>query len=965
MLYEHQVNAVNKVCSEDFASGIINYATGTGKSRIGFEIINQFNNKYNNLSIMWICEHKYILKELFKSREFVPKNLIVKNFTEDKPSNWVETVNQMKFWGKNIILVINRSFLTLNKKYEKLTLPFGLIIHDECHSITSDTLREFYSWVTKKYNNIKVIGLSATPITDYEPLNRVIISFNIIDAIKNKIISQPYIYHLKSNKTISFENKFEIIKQFIEKTYHKKTIVWCGTIENCDFIYSKWQEKYGNELKCFRSHSKIKIKCSSDFNLIENNAILFCANEHHEASDFYNLDGCVFIDGVKSRTEKLFVQCFGRIIRKNNNKNYSWMLDIDAVNSMELCNRLLAYAKKTNEWQIITSVSMFNDIEIHELKIEIKKEDENKYIENNIVDYSIENIDIKSYFKRQCPIQKKYVDRLKFELNMIERKDLIKYLIKAIQIQELCKNELYITRGSCGSSLLCYLLGITHVDPLKHNISFARFLHEQRDSLPDIDFDFPYNIRDTIFVKINQHFNGNIARISTIVNWQDKSATREALRQIGYHNQYSNEELNLLLNKLSYNEKKQIKKIKDELIGTKRTSMVHVGGIVFDYKENKILNSDNKLIDVLSDDKYTISEKKLFKIDILSSRSLAILKEIYPEFTGDDLCKFNPCQKTFNLIENGENVGLIIGESILVKRAFMRFKPKNFDGIAFCLSIVRPMAKLSREQLIDSKNNIVFDDDVIHLIQRVLKCDEPSADTIRRKIIKGDEEVIKDFVRHIHKKVPKNEIHEYLEIIKRVTEYGFCKAHALSYSMIVWHLAYAKANYPNKFWRAVFNHADSTYNNWVHMSEAVNAGVDIQDMELIKNNISVYSIARKKTNDALMDTMNEKEQLIHFGYWKNIFIGEFYPGCYFEKIKETENGDIYMFNGIIAAFRTPNSLKKQKKMGFYIGYDTGKYLDIIINERNYSKNNIGIKGYCKYLSIEENIFIEYNKCEIY
>lgn len=76
MLYEHQVNAVNKVCSEDFASGIINYATGTGKSRIGFEIINQFNTKYNNLSIMWICEHKYILKELFKSREFVPKNLI-------------------------------------------------------------------------------------------------------------------------------------------------------------------------------------------------------------------------------------------------------------------------------------------------------------------------------------------------------------------------------------------------------------------------------------------------------------------------------------------------------------------------------------------------------------------------------------------------------------------------------------------------------------------------------------------------------------------------------------------------------------------------------------------------------------------------------------------------------------------------------------------------------------------------
>ncbi len=78
MLHKHQIDAVDKISSENFDSGIVFYATGTGKSKIGFEVVNQFNLKYQTSSIMWICEHKYILNELFKNNKYITKNLIIK-----------------------------------------------------------------------------------------------------------------------------------------------------------------------------------------------------------------------------------------------------------------------------------------------------------------------------------------------------------------------------------------------------------------------------------------------------------------------------------------------------------------------------------------------------------------------------------------------------------------------------------------------------------------------------------------------------------------------------------------------------------------------------------------------------------------------------------------------------------------------------------------------------------------------
>ena len=395
--------------------------------------------------------------------------------------------------------------------------------------------------------------------------------------------------------------------------------------------------------------------------------------------------------------------------------------------------------------------------------------------------------------------------------------------------------------------------------------------------------------------------------------------------------------------------------------------MLHVGGIVFDYKFNLTDYSKSSYIDVINEDKSSLSKKKLFKIDILSNRSMSILKEIYENYTNNDLENYIPCEKTFELFAKGNNVGLIIAESVLMKRAFTKFKPKTFEEISNCLAIVRPLAKFTRDNKIDPNIifNIIYDDDLIIFISNIMKCDESTADTIRRKIAKLDEETIHQFIYKILDITKdKHIINKYIEIIERITEYGFCKAHSMSYSMVVWHLAYAKVHFPQKFWKAVINHAQSNYKKWVHMSEAIHAGVDIKDDI---NKISIYSITRKNNIIQHLNTMSCKDQLLNSEYWMDIYNGNYYPGCYLTVHNTVNNEIIYKFKAIIAAYRTCRTLKKQKKMGFYLGYDFGKYIDIILHELFYDKNkHIGIEGYCKILNEDEIIMIEcYNSCKMF
>ena len=435
----------------------------------------------------------------------------------------------------------------------------------------------------------------------------------------------------------------------------------------------------------------------------------------------------------------------------------------------------------------------------------------------------------------------------------------------------------------------------------------------------------------------------------------------------------NNAELEQFMKSQTKEQQQRIHENKNKLIGTHHTTMKHVGGIVFHYDTPNINKSG--IINVTMDDKKTISSNKTFKIDILSSRSLAILRECNPHLTNDGLTNIDLSLPIFHhIFATGNNMGLVLAESVLMKRAFMRYKPKTIEQLAWCFAIVRPMAKVARDTaygdiIAEDIPSIVYDDDVLLYISNTMDVDIGEADTIRRKISKGDKPTITlmmyQLLRKYKKKHPKcteqeaeKYIQQHLDLMTRLTEYGFCKSHSISYAMMIWHLAKQKWENPKVFWKACINHADSSYRPWVHLSEAVYVGVDLNDETLTHNQQSVYSKIRQKNILEQMKQISEREQLIHYGYWLGLHKGLYYDNCYFERIPNVYPTK-WKFRGILGAIRTSQSYKNKKQSGYLLGTGFQRYLDLIVKNMTFfdTKKYVGIEGICTLSCKEEDIYI--------
>lgn len=509
-------------------------------------------------------------------------------------------------------------------------------------------------------------------------------------------------------------------------------------------------------------------------------------------------------------------------------------------------------------------------------------------------------------FKRPIPCNLDYYKRLIKELNLIIRNKFIKCFLQVIEILEITKDIPHIIRGSAGSSLICYLLGITSFDPIKYNISLGRFMNHKRKNLPDIDIDFPYNKRDYIFKEIYSKWNSKVARISNHNVYHEKSALRQAIRDEGYRKfvpkYYS-------LNKLFDGKKETIKKVKEkkeDLIGSFRCYSLHCGGIViFDETipdELLIKNTQLKL------NKDEVENNGLIKIDILSNRGIAQLFDISKmplvDYPINDL-------ETMKILIYGNNIGLTFAESPGMRKLFLKYKPRNIDNIAKCLALIRPSASHSYGEF--KEHPLIYDDDAIQYIQEILNCCEGEADLYRKGFSKRKHDVIRQFERKIAHLKNKRSIMKNLENLRY---YSFCKSHAYSYAQLVWCLAYQKAYNPQLFWLSTLNHCNSMYRTWVHMNEAKKAHIELT---LGKRpwKLQNGTLVSKNSLNTLKKNLNKVWQYKNYGYWTQ---NEFLDNMYYK-----EKGNKVYFRGLIATYRKYKSL-------YYItiGCSNDKIIDISV-----------------------------------
>ena len=1002
-LRPHQREAVQKNIDNHFQSGVHFHATGTGKSWIALYVLAAFLEQFKSnafrfrinpkpMVILWICERKSILQEQFshsslKDRgfySFIKKSCHLVNFTEKKTQEWYESVHAARFWGKPILVVINRAFLTSQDRYEKIRFPIHLVLHDECHSISNNSTQAFYHWLLKtNHPEARCIGFSATPCLDetlkINPFKTILSKFTIYQAcLEDDVIVKPRIEHYKvvdKKGNLQEENIARIVYARIKDQPYKKIVIWAGMIEFCQSQAEIWAGIFKEYAICIDTSIPVK---STTMHLIDYNdfyqrtekAILFCACKHREGSDIPYLDTCVFLDAVESRGHDVFVQCVGRVLRrdKDHHKKHGLIIDIKAKSTISVCDRLgkaFQLPPGVFPWRILNTVETIDDRDIEISTITIHNDPSPKGNQDNYEGISIE--DVTHRFVRKIPDSSSYRKRLQRELKLIDQKKLGRYLLQAVDILEMTKNIPHITRGSCGSSLVCYLLGISHVDPIRYHISFARFLNECRDNLPDIDFDFPYDKRDQIFLKLQSQWPGKIARISNHVHYHEKSARREAMRRAGIHGFISKHDLydRELMASWDRDTREKVETETKNLLDTFRCYSLHCGGIVYyenGIPEEIVLDSKKTTIQQITLDKHDVSGEKRFKIDILSSRGLAQLTEVYHMLNNDSVeYKFDEDRyigdaKTCEMLANGDNIGITLAESTLMRKAFMKFKPKTLHDMAICLSIVRPAASQAKqtESFRDAERYLIFDDDAIHMIRYATGCREADADRLRRLLSKAHagkrEEALLEIRRRYREMNPKKrnqvDLEEVLRNLEGLRKYSFCKSHAYSYAQLVWSLSYMKAHHPKEFWTATLNHSQSQHRKWVHRYEAYRVGVNWQDIHLTRNDTSIYAKARYRNRRQFTSQVDELKST---GFWDiPTPPGEpqFFPNCF-----GFRQGDQFRFRGIIANMR----VYRNHYCMIYLGIADGKYVEVQFPKKmlgRIKENMVGIQGHGILTSIE-------------
>ena len=457
-----------------------------------------------------------------------------------------------------------------------------------------------------------------------------------------------------------------------------------------------------------------------------------------------------------------------------------------------------------------------------------------------------------------------YFKRLNYELNIIMNMGYSSYfLIVADFILWAKSNNIPVGpgRGSGAGSLVAWALQITNLDPLRFGLLFERFLNPDRVSLPDFDVDFCMDKRDDVIAYVQKKYGRlNVAQIITFGSFQ----ARAAIRDVGRVMQLPLYQVDEICKMIPYNpaqpislkesikDEKILKLIKDnhnlkklfeislDLEGLYRHASTHAAGIVISDKslmEILPLYKDPKSeIPVTQFSMKYVEKMGLIKFDFLGLKTLTVIDKAC-EYLNKRLVRLNinelPLndEKTFNLLKNGDTVGVFQLEGQGMKETLKKVLPDRFEDIIAVVSLYRPgpmdniptyisrkQKKENYEYLHDSLEEIlketygimVYQEQVMLIAQKIAGFTLAKADLLRRamgKKIKSEMQALRtEFLDGCEKnKLTKNKSIDLFNEIEKFAGYGFNKSHAAAYAMIAYQTAFLKANYPLEFFCSLMN----------------------------------------------------------------------------------------------------------------------------------------------------------------
>ncbi len=452
------------------------------------------------------------------------------------------------------------------------------------------------------------------------------------------------------------------------------------------------------------------------------------------------------------------------------------------------------------------------------------------------------------------------MDRLNYELDVIQKTGFGDYFLLVKEFAQATRDRgiFYGVRGSAAGSLVSYCVGITDVDPVEYDLTFERFLNPERISMPDIDMDFEDARRDEVIQYVNDRFGkDHVAQIITFGTLGPKAAIKDAGRVLGYTPQETDRLCKMIPTLPGWSIDKAISDVAEfrevlqaeprmrDLVetaksveGIARHAGVHAAGVVIsrdplvDYVP---LFKGNDGQPVTAFEMGILEKIGLLKMDFLGLSNLTVLAravENVKQTRGEDLdvLKFpEDDEGTFEMLAKGETIGVFQLEGGGMTRWVTQLKPNSIRELAAMVALYRPGPMEHIPRFIDTKFGrtqadyldermrpimeetygvIVYQDQVLKLVQAIAGFTLGKADVLRRAMGKKDVKAMADMKTEFMAGTDQHGIsqpnaNKIWEMLLPFAGYAFNKAHAVCYAILAYQTAYLKSNYPVEYMAAL------------------------------------------------------------------------------------------------------------------------------------------------------------------
>src|SRR5919198_2257555 len=306
--------------------------------------------------------------------------------------------------------------------------------------------------------------------------------------------------------------------------------------------------------------------------------------------------------------------------------------------------------------------------------------------------------------------------QLAHELDVIDRCGLAEFFLINWDIVRFCKERGIPAqgRGSAADSIVAYVLDITKVDPIKHDLLFERFLTEDSRTMPDIDLDIATNDREDVIQYVYKKYGERYAAmVCNIVTYRARSATREVAKALGY----SLEDVDRLAKLVDVHEAFDAPDALSEVVGDERWPhfrrlVVEIAGFPrhLSIHNGGMLITAAPLIDtvpieratmpgrvVCQFDKRDVEDLGLIKMDLLGLRPLSLVKDARAMIAAHHATAVPDLDRlplddaaVYDLLCEVDTIGVFQVESRAQAQALPRVRPRNFANIVVEVAIIRP-----------------------------------------------------------------------------------------------------------------------------------------------------------------------------------------------------------------------------------------------------------------------------------